>query len=85
MFDLCMMKKIGILKNYVYTIYHCMIYTDINFPTDKNHDKYDDIRQISGVILCFHFLAVYKITWDKWEVGVNRRNGKMCYKYCFYH
>ena len=26
-----------------------------------------------------------KVTRGKWEVGVNRRNGKMCYKCCFYH
>ena len=27
----------------------------------------------------------YKVTRGKWEVGVNRRNEKMCYKYCFCH
>ena len=56
---------------------HSSSHVDMDFQLTDDEFSYFGVSTSTCIL--------YKVTRGKWEVGVNRRNGKMCYKCCFYH
>ena len=80
------------LYGYVYKCYcmHSKLYRDFR-PSERFKRRL--CSQVSLLNLTLRMslkiflscMVVGMVTRGKWEVEVNRRNGKMCYKCCFYH